>query len=154
MNQMSTEGNADSSDFQHTDIVALGAVNQGKNDGVSKSKPRKRGWGPVQLERKSKRVPLDGMNMLEKAQALKKKNNLEVEKGKKVSTQISSYSLLDIAASLDLDVPVEDLSKQNVVDQVLDLETERNNTFKAACSKVDCPVKVYSKGMMTSDESQ
>jgi len=153
MNQMSTEGKADGSDIPHRDIV-LGAVDQGRDGVMAKSKPRKRGWGPVQLERKSKRVPLDGMNMLEKAQALKKKNNLEVEKGKKVSTQISSYSLLDIAASLDLDVPVEDLSKQNVVDQVLDLETERNNTFKAACSKVDCPVKVYSKGLMTSDGSQ
>ena len=53
MNQMSTEGNADSSDIPHTDI-ALGAVNQGKDGGVAKSKPRKRGWGPMQLERKSK----------------------------------------------------------------------------------------------------
>ena len=62
--------------------------------------------------------------------------------------------LLDIAASIDLYVPVEELSKQKVVDQVMDLETERNNTFKAACNKVDCPVKVYSKGLMTSDGSQ
>ena len=90
--------------------------------------------------------------MLEKAQALKK-NNLEFEKGKKVSKQIST-SLLDIAASIDLDVPVEELSKQKVVDQVLELEIERNNSFNAACSKVDCPIKVYSKGMMTSDGSQ
>jgi len=126
----------------------------GKNDGVAKSKPRKRGWGPVQLERKSKRVPLNGMNMLEKAQALKKKNNLDFEKGKKVSKQISSSSLLDVAASIDLDVPVEELSKQKVVDQVLELEIERNKNFNAACSKVDCPVRVYSKGMMTSDGSQ
>ena len=62
--------------------------------------------------------------------------------------------LLDIAASIDLDVPVEELSKQKVVDQVLELEIKRNNSFNAACSKVDCPVKVYSKGMMTSDGSQ
>ena len=94
------------------------------------------------------------MTMLEKAQALKKKNNLEFKKGKKVSKQISSSSLLDIAASIDLDVPVEELSKQKVVDQVLELELERNKTFNAACSKVDCPVRVYSKGMMTSDGSQ
>ena len=153
MNQMSTEGNADSSDIPHIDI-ALGVVNQGKDGGVAKSKPRKRGWGPVQLERKSKRVPLDGMNMVEKAQALKKKNNLEFKKGKKVSKQISSSSSLDIAASIDLDVPVEELSKQKVVDQVLDLEIERNKNFNATCSKVDCPIKVYSKGMMTSDGSQ
>ena len=145
MNQRSLEGNADSSVFPHTDFVALGAVKQGKNDGVAKSKPRKRGWGPVQLERKSKRVPLDGMNMLEKAQALKKKNNLDFEKGKKVSKQISSSSSLDIAASIDLDVPVEELSKQKVVDQVLELELERNKTFNAACSKVDCPVRAFQR---------
>jgi len=153
MNQMSTEGNADSSDIPQID-TALGAMNQGKDGRVAKSKPRKRGWGPVQPERKSKRVPLDGMTMLEKAQALKKKNNLKIERGKKVSKQISTSSLLDIAASIDLDVPVEELSKQKVVDQVLELEIERNNSFNAACSNVDCPVKVNSKGMMTSEGSQ
>jgi len=62
--------------------------------------------------------------------------------------------LLDIAASIDLDVPVEELSKQKVVDQVLELELERNKTFNAACSKVDCPVRAFSKGLMTSDGSQ
>jgi len=107
----------------------------------------------MQPERKSKRVPLDGVTMQEKAQALKSKNNLENEKGKKVSKQISS-SLLDIAASIDIDVPVEELSKQKVVDQVLELEIERNNSFNVACSNVDCPVKVNSKGMMTSVGSQ
>ena len=62
--------------------------------------------------------------------------------------------MLDIAASIDLDVPVEELSKQKVVDQVLELEIERNNSFNAACSNVDCPVKVNSKGMITSEGSQ
>jgi len=53
MNQMSTEGNADSSDIPQID-TALGAMNQGKDGRVAKSKPRKRGWGPMQPERKSK----------------------------------------------------------------------------------------------------
>jgi hypothetical protein len=79
MNQVSTEGNAKSYDVQQIDTTP-GTVIQGKDGKVAK---RKRGWGPVQLERKSKRVPRDGVTMLEKAQALKSKNNLENEKGKK-----------------------------------------------------------------------
>ena len=66
----------------------------------------------MQPEKKSKRVPLDGVTMLEKAQALKSKNNLENEKGKKVSKHISTSYLLEIVASIDLEVPVEELSKQ------------------------------------------
>jgi hypothetical protein len=90
----------------------------------------------------------------EKAQALKRKNNLENEKGKKVSKHISTSSLLEIAASIDLEVPVEELSKQKVIDHVLELEIERNNSFNAACSTVDHPVKVNLKGKMTSEGSQ
>lgn len=70
MNQVSTEGNAKSYDVQQID-TAPGTMIQGKDGKVAKSKPRKRGWGPVQPERKSKRVPLDGVTMQEKAQALK-----------------------------------------------------------------------------------
>jgi len=142
MNQVSTEGNAKSYDVQQIDTTP-GTVIQGKDGKVAK---RKRGWGPVQPERKSKRVPLDGVTMLEKAQALKSKNNLENEKGKKVSKHISTSSLLEIVAtSIDLEVPVEELSKQKLVDQVLDLEIERNNSFNVACSTVECQGKFKEK---------
>jgi hypothetical protein len=57
-----------------------------------------------------------------------------------------------VATSIDLEVPVEELSKQKLVDQVLELEIERNNSFNAACSTVECPVKVNLKRKMTSEE--
>ena len=38
------------------------------------------------------------------------------------------------------------------MDQVLELEVERNNSFNAACSTVGCPIKVNLKGKMTSEE--
>ena len=95
-----------------------------------------------------------GVNMLEIAQAVKRKNNLEIEKGKQISKQISTSSLLEIASSIDLEVPAEELSKQKVVNQVLDLEIKRNNNFIVDCSMVDCPVKVDIKDKLTSVGSQ
>ena len=71
LNQESTESNANSSDIQQIDTVP-GVEVQGKVGKVASSKPRKRGWGPVLPERKSKRAPLSGVNMLEKAQVLSK----------------------------------------------------------------------------------
>lgn len=44
---------------------------------------KKKVWGPIQPERRSKRIAQDGIPVLEKAQTLKKKNNLEEPKGKK-----------------------------------------------------------------------
>jgi len=82
MNQVSTEGNAKSYDVQQIDTTP-GTVIQGKDGKVAKSKPRKRGWGPVQPERKSKRVPRDGVTMLEKAQALKSRTTWKMRKVKK-----------------------------------------------------------------------
>ena len=90
-------------------------VIQEKVGKMASSKPKKRGWGPLQPERRNKRVPLNGVNMLERARAVKRKNNLEIEKGKQISKQISTSSLLEIASSIDLEVPAEELSKQKVV---------------------------------------
>jgi len=62
--------------------------------------------------------------------------------------------LLEIASSIDLDVRAEELSKQKVVNQVLELEIERNNSFSVECSAVDCPAKVDIKEKLTSIGSQ
>ena len=62
--------------------------------------------------------------------------------------------MLEIASSIDLDVRAEELSKQKVVNQVLELEIERNNSFSVECSAVDCPAKVDIKEKLTSIGSQ
>jgi hypothetical protein len=51
-------------------------------------------WGPVQAERRSARVLVDGKTVIERAQKLKRKGNLEDPQGKKTSSTIplSRYS--------------------------------------------------------------
>jgi hypothetical protein len=127
---------------------------QEKDSKMVHAKPNKRVWEPIQPERKSKRVPLDGDSMLEKAQALKRKNNLEIDKGKKVQNQISTSSLLEIASGIDLSVPVEELVRHKVVNQVLELEMDRNNSFSSACSFVGCHSKIETEHNLTAEGSQ
>jgi hypothetical protein len=80
-NQVNTDGNANRSDIQLTDTNPE-AVVQGKAGKVVNTKPRKRGWGPLIPERKSKRVPLDGRTVLEKAQDIKERTTWKLRKVK------------------------------------------------------------------------
>lgn len=90
---------------QQQKILVPDQVVQKKSSRLVSPKPKKGGWGPLQPERKSKRVPQEGISMLERAQAVKRKNNLEIEKGKKVSKPLSVSSMLDIADNIDIIVP-------------------------------------------------
>lgn len=67
-------------------------------------KKRSKQWDLVIPERKSKRHPQDGMTMLEKAQALKEQNNLEIPKGKKSIPSFSNDNLVDIASKIGIDL--------------------------------------------------
>lgn len=68
------------------------------------AKKRNQIWGPIIPERKSKRQPQNGVSMLETAQALKKKSNLEVTEGNTHFPALNSSRLLDVASKIAVDV--------------------------------------------------
>lgn len=110
-------------------------------EGGKKPRVKKCTWGLVLLEKKSKRVSQDGATMLSRAQALKRKNNLEIEKGKNVTKPISSSSLLDIASVIGIAVPAVELDKRELVKQMLSAEVDRNKSFNTSCNIEGCVVK-------------
>lgn len=79
--------------------------------------------------------------MLGRAQAIKRKNNLEIEKGKKVSNSFTVADMLNIASSISVVVPTVELDKQQIVQQILSSELERNINFNANCSVESCSDK-------------
>lgn len=90
--------------------------------------------------------------MLERAQALKRKNNLEIEKGKKVSNPISAVSLVDIAASISVAIPTNELDGQRIVKQMLGAELDRNRTFNNNCGLEGCSSKCLADTFTTDSE--
>lgn len=55
------------------------------SDGNPK-KAKKQVWGPILAQKRSKRVPDDGKTMMERAQELKRKQDLEIPQGKNNKT--------------------------------------------------------------------
>lgn len=63
---------------------------------------RSQKWGPNILKRKSKRNPQGGVSVLEKAQAFKKKSNLEVTEGNSHVPSFDSSSLISVTSKIGI----------------------------------------------------
>jgi hypothetical protein len=100
-----------------------------KEDVIPTVKKRDKKWGPIIPERKSKRHPAGGGTILEKAQALKKKNNLEVPIGKKHVPIFDNSSLVDIASKIGIDVKSHPDQNSSGAQEILNLEVYRKKTF-------------------------
>lgn len=74
--------------------------------------------------------------MIEKAQALKEKNNLKIPKGKKPIPAFSNKELVDIASKIGLDVDHKMDSGSSKAQQILDMVEDRNNNFTKCCKFV------------------
>lgn len=92
-------------------------------------KAKKKVWGPIQLERRSKRNPQDDIPMLERAQALKRKNILEEPKGINHRLQISSQNLSNIASKVGLEVENDQDNDKSCVDIILEGNDRRDVNF-------------------------
>lgn len=104
----------------------------------AKKKKKKKAWGPIPPEKRSKRIPKDDVPMLEKAQALKMKNNLEVPKGKtQVHYNLSFQKLSSLATKIRLDVE-HGSSCRSCVDTILDDNAQRSKIFSDSCSFIGC----------------
>lgn len=102
----------------------LPGPDQGKEK--KKAKAKKVVWGPIIPERRSKRNPQDGVTVLERAQVLKRKSNLEEPKGKKpMNISLSSADLDNVASKIGLEIPIDNTEKQMVLDVLLDSEISR-----------------------------
>lgn len=111
-------------------------VNQGKAK-------KKKAWGAIQPQRRSKRQPQDGMPVLERAQALRKKNNLEVPKGiTHFSCQLSTQNLRDLASKVDLNIEEDKDRDSSCVEGILGEFIGRSALFSDNCSFANCVKKV------------
>jgi hypothetical protein len=127
-------------DIERDDQVTK-KVDTSKENHAPAVKKRNQKWGPVIPERKSKRNMKDGMTMLEKAQALKEKNNLEAPKGKKHIPTFSSNSLVDLACKIGLDVDRNADGESRTAQQILEVIEDRKIVFSKGCKVVDCDLR-------------
>lgn len=79
---------------------------------------------------------------MNKAQALKRKINLEVPKGiTHNSCKLSSQNLNDLASKIGLEIGSSMTSKGSCVDDIIDENAKRSENFIADCSLINCPKK-------------
>lgn len=100
---------------------------------------KKKVWGPIQPERRSKRQAQDGVPILERAQALRMKNDLEIPRGiTHFSCHLSSQNLSDLGSKISIAIEDVENSKETCVDSILDNNARRSKEFRASCSFADC----------------
>lgn len=92
-------------------------------------------WGPVKPQRRSQRNIRDDKTMLEKAQDLKRKYDLEDNKGNK---HISCSSLLSVATEIGLVVEESNPQSRNLLASILALEKSRNEAGTSSCHNTSC----------------
>lgn len=76
--------------------------------------------------------------MMEKAQALKEKNNLEIPKGKKPIPTFSGNDLDNIASKVGLHIVSQVEQGNSDTQQILDMVADRNQTFCETCKYDSC----------------
>lgn len=101
-------------------------------------------WIPIQAQRKSNRVIDDGRTTTEKAQALKRKVNLEEPKGKKsyVSMVLSKSEISAVASVIDVDINCQQ-EESNVISVIQEMDRSRCEGFTqsySCSSRAHCPV--------------
>lgn len=79
--------------------------------------------------------------MLEKAQALKEKNNLEISKGKRVIPTFTNDDLVFIASKVGIDLVSQDDGSRNKAQEIRNLENLRDHTFAYFCQYNSCSHK-------------
>jgi hypothetical protein len=107
-------------------------VSDGQQKGVRKA------WGPVLVEKRPNKRPVDGRTILEKAQKRKKVVNLETRKiGNKPSNSffIMSQSEIAITAkSVGIKLGSDVVEVEKAIVEIQDIDRSRGSTFTADCS--------------------
>lgn len=111
--------------------------NKRKLDGKKKAPPM--GWGPIMAERRSTRTRGEG-NMLEKAQNLQKKKNLEEPQGKKHANDLTykKASLKNIAGDIGINFVGDDISQERIMERIVIADEARNLKSSLDCPHVLC----------------
>lgn len=114
---------------------------EGKKMSKKKSEAAKSKWGPQIPERKSNRTINDGRTMEQKAQALKRKANLEDPKGKQsyAAVTMSKNDISRVAKIVILsftDPNVSEVSTNNIISA----DKLRCESFAASCNLGSCSV--------------
>jgi hypothetical protein len=100
---------------------------------------KKKVWGPIQPERRSKRQPQDGVPVLERAQALRMKNNLEVPEGiTNSSYHLTSQILSDLAVKVGLEVEDGKDRNRSCIESIVEDNAKRSEAFSVGCSFANC----------------
>lgn len=105
-----------------------------ESEGASLQMKKTVKWGPIQVERKSKRNPNDNRTMLQRAQDLKEVNDLPGKKGKKASKirPLDTSDFCSIAGHIGLD-----LSGSKVLENMI-LGKDRDSSFSNSCTHSLC----------------
>jgi hypothetical protein len=106
-----------------------------------KAEPKQKQWGPLQAERRSARTVNDGKIVIEKAQNLKRKVNLEENQGTKppLPQTLSQDTVTYVAHLLDVNIG-HTHNAVEVVKEIVDLDHNRHNSFSSACKVQECNI--------------
>lgn len=102
-------------------------------------------WGPTLVDRTSTRSRGGAGNMLEKAQSLKMKNNLDVNEDMKVHKKFISHKrkVTKIAKSIGINLSSESDKVDNVVADILNTNESRIHAMERSCTNVNCRDKCH-----------
>jgi hypothetical protein len=94
---------------------------------------------PVQAERRSARILVDGKTVIERAQKLKRKGDLEEPQGTKKSPpqSLSSDTVTSVAKVLDINI-CHFQNDVEVVKKIVDLDNSRHISFSSTCKTQEC----------------
>jgi hypothetical protein len=100
-------------------------------------KAKKQVWGPVLAQKRSKRVPNDGKTMMERAQELKRNQDLEIPQDKNNKNSFVSVTISLANIAVDLGVVHKDGHPlpQNMLDSMVSLDAQRATNFEKICNQ-------------------
>jgi len=111
-------------------------------------------WGPILAMKKSVRVSDDGRTMLQKAQDLKEKQNLQLMKGKSnlPTVHTSPGHLSSIAADLGISSRDGYPLDINMLDNMVSLDKSRAENYKNICAEKKSVKEVNTADSSSIDE--
>lgn len=95
-------------------------------------------WGPIKVQKRSLRNLGNDKTMLERAQELKKKANMDIPKGNLRIPAIKTSSLISVAADIGIVGVDGNPSMSCVLDNIVSIDNDRCTAYTKVCKLSSC----------------